>query len=153
LLGRIFACFLLLLLSACSHNKNFYLNKKTYDPFTIYRYPSLSLPPIYYLSSQEIIDERRYIKDNQNVVQDSLFNLNVSIANSMKYSSDMTAGDKQLLVLARANRDFSGVRAKIDEETQGKVIKDKSLVKRIYYDNQGEGLDDKLSEYFKYNHK
>lgn len=153
MLGRIFTLLLLLLLCACSHNKNFYLNKATYDPFTIYRYPSLSLPPIYYLTSQEIIDERRYIKDNQNVVKDSLFNLNVSIANSAKYSSDITEGDKQLLVMAKANRDFKGVRTKIDEETQGTTEKDRDLVDKILAINKEEGLDDRLSEYFKYNHK
>ena len=64
---------LLTIISSCGNKQYFVVNKYSLDPFTIYNYPSLSLPPLYYLSSQEIADERRFLRKTNQEVKSLLY--------------------------------------------------------------------------------
>ncbi|MCL2566566.1 MAG: DUF3035 domain-containing protein [Alphaproteobacteria bacterium] len=142
----------LLALQACTQS-GFIVTKKALDPFTMYSYQPLSMPPIYYLSSQEIADERRFIKEGQNRVQSLLFenNMSDSLSPQRKKSIQLSQGDEKFLALAGANQDLSQVRQKLDEESLGLTYRSPSFIERIFSNHQGEALDNKLSEYKKYN--
>lgn len=137
---------MLIIVASCS-NSGFIVSKKVLDPFTVYSYQPLSLPPIYYLSSQEIADERRFIKEGQKRVQSLLFD--AKIGNVKKPNLDNS--DAKFLVLANANQDLSPIRKNLDEESLGITYKEASFIDKIFSKYKGEALDDKLSEYKKYN--
>ena len=144
--------FVIALITACS-NSGFIVSKKVLDPFTVYSYQPLSMPPIYYLSSQEIADERRFIKEGQNRVQSLLFEAQMGDSLSPKRKrTNLNSSDEKFLDLANANQDLSPVREKLDEESLGVTYKDPSFIDKIFSNYKGEAIDDKLSEYKKYNH-
>ncbi|MDR0484836.1 MAG: DUF3035 domain-containing protein [Alphaproteobacteria bacterium] len=141
----------ILALQSCTQS-GYIVTKKALDPFTVYSYQPLSMPPIYYLSSQEISDERRFIKEGQDRVQSLLFESNMgSLSPQRKRKIDLSKSDEKFLALADANQDLSQVRKMLDEESLGLTYKDPSFIERLFSDHKGEALDNKLSEYKKYN--
>ena len=59
--------------------------------------------------------------------------------------------DAKFLALANANQDLSPIRKNLDEESLGITYKEASFIDKIFSKYKGEALDDKLSEYKKYN--
>ncbi|MFL1781382.1 hypothetical protein ABSA28_01105 [Candidatus Hepatincolaceae symbiont of Richtersius coronifer] len=143
----------LILLAGCSSSQSFNVNKKTLDPFTIYTYPPLALPPIYYLSSKDLADERRFLRLNQEKVQNLL---GYKVPAKSKASANLNVlseADKRFLQLANADKDLSFIKDKVDEETLGIIKKEQSFINKIFAGYKGEALDAKLTEYVKYNKK
>ncbi len=149
--NKVILLLILVLIAGCD-KKTFLVTKDVLDPFTVYSHNPLSLPPIYYLSSQEVADERRFIKEGEKRVQSLLFESQMQVVlPSKKTSVTFKSTDEEFLKLAQADKDLSTIRDKLDEESLGLVSKDSNFIKRIFSDYKGEGLDDKLSEYKKYN--
>lgn len=146
---KIFIILIGFFIVGCSSNQTFVSSKQTFDPFTIYSYQTLALPPIYYLSATEIADERRFSKNSSKEVEELFFGKN--IGKRIEYNNkNVSSGEAKLLILANADKDFSNLRAKIDEESLSIVIKEASFIDKIFSNFQGEALDGKLSEYTKY---
>ncbi len=152
ILKNIFLLFIVVLIASCG-NSGFIVSKQVLDPFSMYSYQPLSLPPVYYLSSQEIADERRFIKEGQSRVQSLLFENQISdsLLPKKNKKTTLTNSDEKFLLLANANQDLSKVREKLDEESLGITYKDKNFINKIFLEYKGEALDDKFSEYKKYN--
>jgi hypothetical protein len=151
---------LLALIASCSSKNTFVINKDTIDPFTIYSYPSLAVPPVYYLSAQEIIDERRFASKNRQFVQSLLFGNKIDTSMDASYKKtdafnprSVSQGELKFLEMAEANKSFGDIRDQVDKETLG-IIKEKpGFIRKIFSSNKGEALDDSFAEYKKYNHK
>ena len=153
LLKICFICLGLAIISSCAKN-SFVVNKPVLDPFTIYSYPTLALPPLYYLSSQEIADERRFVrKQNENVKSILLGNpMLLNKDNNVSGArSNLTEGDKKLLSLAGADKDFVNIRETINTESVGIIKKNDNFISSIFSNNSKDKLDDRLAQYVKHN--
>jgi hypothetical protein len=158
---KIFMLFLCFFLIACSSRQTFVANKATLDPFSIYAYQTLALPPIYYLSAKEISDDRRFTKDASREIENLFFSRNIGskystesdVAKTKNFESNFSLGEKKLLELSGANKDFKNIKEKINQESLFVVIKEPTFIKKLFSDYHGEALDDKFSEYSIYNKK
>ena len=153
---KIFSIFVVFaIISSCSKN-SFVVNKPVLDPFTIYSYPTLALPPLYYLSSQEIADERRFIRRQNENVQSILLGNPMLLNKDNNLSSsraNLTEGDKKLLSLAGADKDFVNIRETVNTESVGIIKKNDNFIASIFSNNSKDKLDDRLAQYVKYNKK
>ena len=143
------------IISSCAKN-SFVVNKPVLDPFTIYSYPTLALPPLYYLSSQAIADERTFVrKQNENVKSILLRNpMLLNKDNNVSGArSNLTEGDKKLLSLAGADKDFVNIRETINTESVGIIKKNDNFISSIFSNNSKDKLDDRLAQYVKHNKK
>ena len=154
--------FLFIFLVSCSSRQAFVANKSTLDPFSIYSYQTLALPPIYYLSAKEISDDRRFTKDASREIENLFFSRNIgynysdnndSAFNPKKIKDKLSLGEQKLLELAGANKDFKNIKEKINQESLFLVIKDPTFIEKLFSDYHGEALDDKFREYSIYNKK
>ncbi len=148
-------------LVACSSRQTFVANKSTLDPFSIYSYQTLSLPPIYYLSAQEISDDRRFTKNASREIENLFFSRNIGSNYSIEENSlsskmlknQLSSGEIKLLQLAGANKDFKNIKEKINQESLFLVIKEPTFIQKLFSDYTGEALDDKFREYSMHNKK
>jgi hypothetical protein len=155
MLKKIFIIGSWLFLFSCSSSQTFVSDKKTLDPFTIYSYQTLALPPIYYLSATEIADERRFVKNSSREIEEMFFGRNIGKLDAknnenIASNSKTFGGEEKLLILTNADKDFKNLREKIDEESLSIVIKEASFINKIFANYDGEALNDKLSQYSKY---
>ena len=150
-----FIFLMLIIISSCSKN-SFVVNKPVLDPFTIYSYPTLALPPLYYLSSQEIADERRFIRKQHENVKSVLLGNPMLLNKDNKLDraeSNLTEADKKLLSLAGADKDFVNIREIVNTESVGIIKKNDNFISSIFSNNSKDSLDDRLAQYVKHNKK
>lgn len=157
MIRNILIVYALLFIYGCSSSQTFVANKATLDPFSIYSYQTLSLPPIYFLSAKEMQDERRFAKESSRAIEDLFFNRNVGLLSnqedspSSNYGKNMTSGDMKILDLTNANKDYANIREKINEESLYEVVKEPNFIEKLFKDYNGEALDDQFAEYQEYN--
>ncbi len=138
---------------ACS-SKTFVVNKNMIDPVSINPNPQLALPPVYYLSNEEITDERRIIRQNRRKVSQFLLGTYVETEakqESLDTSSRLTEGDRQLLNLTKANNSKSNIRETLNKETSNEVEKSSGFVSKIFAKKSVNALNSNVAEYLKLN--
>jgi hypothetical protein len=143
-------CFFII---ACS-NKPFVVNKKMIDPTSVNPNPQLALPPVYYLSEEQIADERRIIRQNNKKV--SQFFLGSYVENDLSKvrvddTSKLTAGDLQILELTKAMNSKQDIRDTLNQETLNEIEKNSGFIKKIFAGKSVNALDNVRAEYLKLN--
>ena len=67
--------------------------------------------------------------------------------------SNLTEGDKKLLFLKGADKDFVNIRETINTESVGIIKKNDNFISSIFSNNSKDKLDDRLAQYVKHNKK
>ncbi len=139
-------------LVGCSttNKQTFNTSKTSYDPFSIKNNQSLVLPPVYYLTAEEIHSERKNMQNQSDRVKAILFGETTRYIASSKVNN-LDAADLKFLKLTKSDSDKSSVRKKLDFEYNNLVAKDQKFIKKV--SSKDEELHDKLSEYIKVNNK
>ncbi len=150
---NLFALVVVLFIVSCS-NKPFVVNKKMIDPTSVNPNPQLALPPVYYLSEEQIADERRIIRQNKKKV--SQFLLGTYVENDAtkvrpEDTAKLTAGDLKILELTKANNSKEDIRTTLNQETLNEVQKNSGFIKKIFAAKSINALDSAKAEYLRLN--
>lgn len=138
------------ILQSCSSKQGFSTDKEIINPLTIYSYPNLALPPIYYISSKEIMDRRKYFLNKQKDINNSI---SIGMFGSNIENNNLAPSDIQFLKAASSYNNYTFIRDTLNQESLYLIKKNDNFIKKIFSNDKGEALENGVTQYKNINQK